>query len=601
MKKQVFLSLVIASCFVTMPALAADVPAGNRDVQLSAREQPVGAFLSSLYGRIGVPVAISPGVTGSVNGVFDGKVAEIASDIASAYNLALYYDGAVLHVYSSRDISTRSFPAGANAGAVRAAARELGLPDSLNRLRTTRGGLLVASGTPRFLDQISELADAIGTQVQREGPVGIPLPTNEPVPLAFRVFPLRYGWAHDVTMRVGDRETVIPGIASILRSMVMPSVGSRLSGTGDGVYRERYLPPTVPGLRGYSPNGSDRLGYPDPAGGYANGFTGAAYTPNGQYVPDASYVAARNPIEDAVRIQADKRLNAVIVRDTPDRLKLYDELIAALDMEPQMVEIEATIIDIDVEKARDLGIDWRVSDGNDISVGFGNGSVSDLRLQPGTDVDDITPLSRGLSVSSIISIGDVDFLSRITALAENGAAKIITRPQILTLSNNEAIFDQTETFYVEVAGEREVDLFNITAGTTLRVTPHVFAEEESTRIRVLVTIEDGTIQFTRSVDGLPTVRRSAVNTQALIQEGQSLLLGGMTQQIDTERTIKIPLLGDIPVIGRLFRMDSKNSRRIERLFLIAPRIASAATQVTAEAYDQPLEDLRINPQGEPQS
>ncbi|MGB3723658.1 MAG: type III secretion system outer membrane ring subunit SctC [Pacificimonas sp.] len=590
---------------MALPAEAARVPAGDRAVELSAREQPVGAFLSSLFGRIGVPVAVSPGVAGAVNGRFDGEVQEIADDIASAYNLALYYDGAVMHVYSSRNISTRSFPAGSNGNAIRSAARELGLPDDLNRLRTTRGGLLVASGTPRFLDQISELADAVGSVRDEQTPrAGIPIPTNDPVPLAFRVFPLKYGWAHDVTMRVGDRETTVPGIASILRAMVMPSEGSRLSGLGDGVYRERFMPPTVPSMRGYDtvPSGSDRLGYPDArGGGYANGFVGAAYTPDGRYVPDAPYTASRNPIEDAVRIQADKRLNAVIVRDTPDRLKLYDDLIAALDREPQMVEIEATIIDIDVDKARDLGIDWRLSDSEDFSIGFGNGTTSDLRLRPGTDVDSITPLSRGLSISSIITLGDVDFLSRITALAENGAAKIITRPQILTLSNNEAIFDQTETFYVEVAGEDEVDLFNIAAGTTLRVTPHVFAEENSTRIRVLVTIEDGTIQFTRSVDGLPTVRRSAVNTQALIQEGQSLLLGGMTQQIDIERTIKIPLLGDIPVIGRLFRMDSKNSRRIERLFLISPRLASSFTQVTAESYDVPLDQLKDEAEGDPQS
>ena len=67
-----------------------------------------------------------------------------------------------------------------------------------------------------------------------------------------------------------------------------------------------------------------------------------------------------------------------------------------------MVEIEATIIDIDIDRAKELGINWRLTDGDDVSIGFGNGSASDLRLRDGVDVDDITPLSRGLSVSSII-------------------------------------------------------------------------------------------------------------------------------------------------------------------------------------------------------
>ncbi|MBV7256957.1 type III secretion system outer membrane ring subunit SctC [Pacificimonas sp. WHA3] len=565
--------------------LAAPLPGGDRRVELSAREQPVGAFLAGLFSRIGVPAAVSPGVSGAVNGRFEGSASEVASRIASAYNLAIYYDGAVAHVYPSSAIGTRTFP-GAGARDIRAAAADLGLTDNLNRLRQTRGGLLVASGVPRFLDQVAEIASAVGVPKSATGSFvsrGV-----KPVPLAFRVFPLRYGWAQDVTMRVGDRETVVPGIASILRSMVTPSGGGALIG-GQGDYRERYLPPTVPSMRGYdtrpSPNSDERLGYP-PVG---NGFSPAAYRPAA--FQQQAYVQTATPEENAVRIQADKRLNAVIVRDTPDRLQIYEELIAALDQEPQMVEIEATIIDIDVDRARALGINWRLSDGDDVSVGFGNGTRSDRRLLPGTDVDDITPFSRGLSISSIIG-SDLQLFSRINALAERGAAKIVTRPQVLTLSNNEAIFDQTETFYVQVAGEDEVDLFNISAGTALRVTPHVFADNDAVRIRLLVTIEDGAIQFNRNVDDLPTVRKSAVNTQALILEGESLLLGGLTQQIETTRTVKVPLLGDIPILEYLFKTNSVSTRRVERLFLISPRIADTRMASLPPSLDQSVEELR---------
>ncbi|MEO0499413.1 MAG: type III secretion system outer membrane ring subunit SctC [Pseudomonadota bacterium] len=590
------LYLLLSCLLMLVPAaVAADVPGAGQRVEIAAREQPVGAFFSSLYSRIGVPVAVAPGVAGTVNGVFADTVSEISEEVAAAYNVAVYYDGAVINVYPSARISSRSFPVGSKTAAIRDAARELDLPDRLNRLRITRGGVLVASGVPRFLDQIAELAEAVGALQPATPAPGRAAAPAEPIPLAFRVFPLRYAWAEDITMRVGDRETIVPGVASILRSMVGPTSGSLLASTGDGVFRERFLPPTVQSLRGFDtvPTGSDRLGFRSPPN--LDPAFGGTYLPDGRFVPDAQVVASRNPIEDAVRIQADKRLNAVIVRDTPDRLEIYDELIDALDQEPQMVEIEATIIDIDVDKARELGINWRLSDGDDVSVGFGNGTASDLTLAPGTDVDDITPLSLGLSVSSILgSTSGLQFISRITALAENGAARIITRPQVLTLSNNEAIFDQTETFFVQVAGEDEVDLFNIAAGTSLRVTPHVFAEDETTQIRLLVTIEDGQIVFAQSVDGLPTVRNSAVNTQALILEGQSLLLGGLTQEIDTESTVKVPLLGDIPILGRLFRLDSVTSRRVERLFLISPRLASASSQVTAASYDTPLEDLAID-------
>ena len=114
-----------------------------------------------------------------------------------------------------------------------------------------------------------------------------------------------------------------------------------------------------------------------------------------------------------------------------------------------------------------------------------------------------------------------------------GAARIISRPQVMTLSNVEAVFDRTRTFYVRVAGREEVDLFNVTAGTILRVNPHVFRDHDANRIRVLIGIEDGSVTG-QLVDSIPVVERSSVSTQAMVVEGQSLLLGGMTVELVIE-------------------------------------------------------------------
>ncbi|RZI97361.1 MAG: EscC/YscC/HrcC family type III secretion system outer membrane ring protein, partial [Rubrivivax sp.] len=290
------------------------------------------------------------------------------------------------------------------------------------------------------------------------------------------------------------------------------------------------------------------------------------------------------------RIEADPRLNAVIVRDLPERLDRYAALIKSLDIEPQSLEIEATIIDINTDRMRELGINWRYNRGLS-SLMFGNGTVSDNRLNGRVDP---TPSAEGGVISAVI--GDrYPFVARITALQSDGAAKVVSSPQVVTLSNVEAVFDNSSTYYVRVAGREEVDLFNVTAGTRLRVTPHVFRDDKdgegTPRIKLLVQIEDGGLTG-QTVDQLPIVERSGINTQALISEGESLLIGGMVRDSSNAGVDKVPVLGDIPVLGNLFKTQRKGGQRIERMFLITPRLASSkATADVMEKARQPL----VNP------
>jgi type III secretion protein C len=168
------------------------------------------------------------------------------------------------------------------------------------------------------------------------------------------------------------------------------------------------------------------------------------------------------------------------------------------------------------------------------------------------------------------------FIARIRALQTDGAARVVSSPQVVTLSNVEAIFDNSSTFFVRVAGREEVDLFNVSAGTSLRVTPHVFRDVDQTRIKLLVNVEDGNISG-RQVDQIPVVERSTINTQALIAEGESLLIGGMVREVTANSTDKVPGLGDVPVVGNLFKSRESSTTRVERMFLITPRLAGTRT------------------------
>jgi type III secretion protein C len=265
-----------------------------------------------------------------------------------------------------------------------------------------------------------------------------------------------------------------------------------------------------------------------------------------------------------------------VVRDAPDRLPLYEQLIAALDVEPQSLEIEATIIDLNTDRLRELGINWRFTRG-DTSLLFGRGGASDQVLRPETPPRDVTTSGVGGFISAVLN-GPNEFIARINLLEQQGAARIVSSPQVMTLSNVEAVFDNSSTFYVRVAGRDEVDLFNVSAGTTLRVTPHVFKDNGQVRIKMLVSIDDGTLS-TRTVDTLPVVNRSSVNTQALIFEGESLLVGGIVRESNTSDETKVPFLGDLPLLGALFRSKATNTGRVERLFLIQPRLARSGRTV----------------------
>jgi type III secretion protein C len=565
----------LASAFATSAALAMPIPFAEREVHLTAREQPIAAFVQDLFGRLDIPVQVSPSVRGAVNGSFSGPAEHTWRKIVRAFNIVEYYDGTVLHVYSPADMATRTLPLPPTAAQrVLRTVNEMRLPDARNTLRNTREGTLVASGTRRFIEQVEEIARAT-TVSERTG-----------TPSGFKVFYLRYAWAQDVNISFGGRQVVLPGVASIVRAMMTNDSRSQVVVSS----YETPSPGTMPGIRGQrsgsghaAAGGMGTLGGPGanphvasaPIVAQAFGTPLAGGANAGATVPVAGGAAAQPVVvaaaPDQVRVEADSRLNAVVVRDAPSRLAQYEQLIAALDVEPQSLEIEATIIDLNTEKLRELGINWRLTRGRG-SLLFGRGDSSDLRLTPETPVSDITPSGTGAFVSAVLG-GANEFIARINALQQQGAARIVSSPQVLTLSNVEAVFDNSSTFFVRVAGRDDVDLFNVSAGTTLRVTPHVFKDNNQVRIKLLVNIEDGAISGER-VDTLPVVNRSAVNTQALIFEGESLLVGGITREASADDATKVPGLGDVPVLGHLFRSTSRSSSRVERLFLIQPRLAS---------------------------
>lgn len=530
------LFLLLALLF-PQPAQSADVPGLEQPVSLMPRDQAIGQFIKDLFSRIGVPVQIDESIRGTVNGDFNKSARAVFEDLMKSFQLTLYYDGAVAYVYPANDIVHKVvYMPGTVGQQVVSNAASMNLVDDNNLVEVSSAGLIV-TGTQRFVEQVEELGDVL----QQGAPRSQPSDT-------YRVFSLRYAWADDVTMAVGGQEVVIPGVASLLRRLIEP--GS-IAAPPPALTRQR-LSPTEPGLRG---QGLQAVGKTQ------LGSDNATDDRNVQQLSPGGSTGS-------TRIVADSRQNAIIIRDQPGRMAGYEALVRSLDIEPQMVEIEATIIDMNTDRLLELGVNWRAQT-NDFEALVGQGNVtSDQSLQ--SQLSGFASVGRGGIVSLVLG-DESEFISRVRALETQGAARIVSKPHVITLSNVEALLDTTSTFFVRVAGREEVDLFNVSVGTTLRVTPHVVDGADQTHIKLLVSVEDGSATD-RTVDQIPVVERSSINTQALMNVGESLLIGGLVREVTSNSTSKVPLLGSIPAIGALFRSNTKQSQRVERLFLITPRL-----------------------------
>ncbi len=556
---------VIALALMAAQVRSAPVPFSVERVSYDLQGETLKGFLQRFFDDLGIAVSISPAVqeeSGTLNGPRSGMAASVFKSIADSNGLVAYYDGSVTFIYKTRELSSRYFEIDpSRVDAFREATIGFGLPDTNDTLQIKAAtGVVTAKGTPRFLEQLAQLSSAL---VRRPRTAAAAAPR-----MTLRFFPLKYAWAADTTFTFGNQRTVVPGVATILAQLLGDD------SNGSAVGGPTTVSAAAASLRGKGLAAlGNRLAAPG-QGAYGAGMQADDSQPSPPPKP-----AFRAMMEggDAPRIVADPYRNALIVRDTSERMAAYEELVQKLDVESQIIQLDATVIDIDKTRARQFGVNWTYQHGQTAAL-LGGGPAP---------VDALGNVL-GLQVNSIISNAST-FTAQLNALEQDGITNIVQRPQVVTLNDAEAVIESTQSVYVPVRGAFDEDLFGVMAGTVLRVTPHIIADNGRQRIRLLVTIEDGNIQTTNQsttgtngqtqIQQVPSIVRNAVNTQAIIDVGQGLLLGGLNRRENTQTTSRIPFLGSIPLLGRLFRSDVYKRDNTERLVLISPQIitATAAT------------------------
>ena len=259
---------------------------------------------------------------------------------------------------------------------------------------------------------------------------------------------------------------------------------------------------------------------------------------------------------NAIRVEADVRNNSVLIYDASERGTLYQALIAKLDVPRKLVEIDAVILDINRTQLNELGTKW----------GFQSGRFG---------------MATGLSGTSPTTVSMIQadrFAAEIKALEARGLATVVSNPSIMTLENQPAVIDFNRTQYIQAVGEGVANIMPVTTGTSFQVIPRVIEASGANQIHLIIDIEDGTFADNTGQHSTPDVRKGNISTQAVIHEKQSLVIGGFHVAEEVDSRNQVPVLGNIPWLGKLLFSSTQNTKnRRERLFILTPRLIGDQT------------------------
>ncbi len=496
-----------------------------------------------------------------LNGPLKGKLKNIVKDIASSNGLIYFFDGSTLYIYGAKEKQeVHSIFPSENIAKLELALKKINLDDSENYIDIDRSiGLVSIFGVASYVNRVQAIVEALGAQ-------------DNQIMTEFKYFSLKFAWATDRVFTVGGREVTIPGVASILRQAIGEDQNQGMQYT---VYSDQAESARAESLRGQglAAQGSQSKQIASTMKGKIVDLYRSSKSDSGQY-EERSYQRQQQTVS-ATRVVANPHQNGIIIRDLPERMPLYESLIGELDQPTEIIEIEATIIDINTDKLNELGIEWRFGKDNFEALFAGANQKSNLSLTG--LADDVQYLNQvpGFQIGAIIGNNN-QFVTRLNMLEKQGFISVTSRPRVATLNDLDAVIESGESLYVPVEGAFDTDLFKVQSGTLLRVTPHVIEEKDHKRIRMLINVEDGKVSMVTDANGnsVPMSTKNSVVTQAIVSSGHSLLLGGLVREEVTTEQRKVPLLGDIPLLGRLFRSDSETNRKSERMYLISPRLIS---------------------------
>ncbi len=283
-----------------------------------------------------------------------------------------------------------------------------------------------------------------------------------------------------------------------------------------------------------------------------------------------------------ILIRADESLNALVLLADPELIGTLESIVRQLDVPRAQVMVEAAIVEVSGDITDALGVQWAVdargSTGGAGGVSFGNTGISVGSVLNAINENEIP---ENLPDGAIIGVGTRSFGALITALSSNSKSNLLSTPSLLTLDNQEAeilvgqnVPFQTGSYTTDAAGANNpfTTIERQDIGVTLKVTPHI---NEGATLRLQIEQEISSIapsaSLTAQAVDLVTNKR-AIKSTILAEDGQVIVLGGLIQDDVTRTNAKVPLLGDIPFLGALFRSTQETHVKRNLMVFLRPTV-----------------------------
>ena len=279
-------------------------------------------------------------------------------------------------------------------------------------------------------------------------------------------------------------------------------------------------------------------------------------------------------------VSVDQRTNTLLIKDTAKSIESIRRMIETLDIPVQQVIIESRMVTVRDNVTEDLGVRWGFSDQQDSdgisgslegAESISNGTIPDLSDRLNVNLPITNPAaSIGLHIAKLANGTLIDL--ELSALEEENKGEIIASPRITAANQQKARIEQgTEIPYTESASSGATTVSFKKAVLSLEVTPHITPDNKV--ILDLVITQDTRGETVQTGTGeAVSIDTQQIETQVLVDNGQTVVLGGIFQQQIINTTNKVPVLGDIPYVGRLFKSTSEFNEKRELLIFVTPKI-----------------------------
>lgn len=271
-------------------------------------------------------------------------------------------------------------------------------------------------------------------------------------------------------------------------------------------------------------------------------------------------------------VSIDARTNTLIINDTVQNIDKVRKMIDLLDVAVKQVMIEARIVTAETDFSRELGIRWGLQRNNpSFSAGANGSNVWGGEFSPSIDLGvDLGTATAGTFNFGLLKISDYMLNLELTALQADGHGEVISAPKVLTGDKQKAkILRGSQVPYQTYSAESGTTTSFVDANLELEVTPSITPDG---KVQMELKITKDSLGQLTSAGFL--INTNEIETNVLVGDGETIVLGGVFDDIKQNASTKVPFLGDLPYIGNIFKNNTRNSQQAELLIFVTPRIVN---------------------------